>query len=707
MNAIHQRPKRWATAAVALAGVFLAAPACNNGRTPEPADTDAAPKAPLFLDLTDSSGIKHTYNNGEAAEHFAIIESLGPGMALIDYDGDGLLDVFVTGGGYFDKTHKEFMKDRSKPPGLHGYPWKLYKNLGNFHFKDVTREVGLDKLAGDKEFFYSQGAAVCDFDRDGWPDLLITGWHRMALFRNVPDGKGGRRFVDVSQQVGLPEGLWSTSAAWADLDGDGWPDLYVCQYVDWSFKNEKTHPVHCTYDGKTRDVCPPKLFTALPHHVFHNVPADPKDPSKGRRFVDVSNEAGLRMPRTPEEYKALALTIRQYYIREKKGYAKLSDKEREHCDNEIDKKVERWLERLRKAQDEKEYGKGMCALAIDVNGDGKPDLYVANDTVDNFLYMNRSKPGQILLEEVGMPSGTARDDRGMPNGSMGLAAFDYERCGRPSVWVTNFENELHCLYHNECMKGVKGQEDKEYFNFATQLTGIAAIGQFFVGWGTGTLDLYHDGWESIFVSNGHAIRFPKGRATRRQRPVLLQNLGMDLETLRKHQERLRQEEREPQSKREGWSVRFKDISDLGGPYFNALHQGRGVALGDLDNDGRIDIVVIHLNEPVAVLKNDADTRGNHWLGVELIGKDHADVVGAKITLEVDGAAQYRFAQGGGSFASSGDRRHVFGLGKATKVGRLTVTWPSGDKQSWDGLAIDRYWRLVQGTKEAQAPPKAP
>src|SRR5262249_30426519 len=262
--------------------------------------------------------------------------------------------------------------------------------------------VGLDQVA-----FYTHGAAVADYDRDGSPDLLVTGWGRVALLHNEPDGKGGRRFVDVTDKAGLKDDGWSSSAASADLHGDGFVDLSVCHYVDWSFSN---NPV-CTYDGKTRDVCPPKQFTALPHKVFRN--------NADGTFSDVSKAAGLRMPRTEQDYAQLTFL------------------------NDDAKK------RLKEADKAREYGKGLGVLIADVNGDGKPDIYVANDTVDNFLYMNRSVPGKIQLEEIGLAAGVARDDRGAPNGSMGVDVGDPDGCLRPSIWVVNYEAEMHAMYHNE------------------------------------------------------------------------------------------------------------------------------------------------------------------------------------------------------------------------------------------------------------------
>jgi hypothetical protein len=662
MNGIPPPAQPWRWFAVFTACVLLAAAACS-GRAPTPQSNpenvkqEQTPNENIFRDVTAESGVVHTYKNGEwldlKKDHYAIPESLGGGGAAIDFDGDGLLDLFVCGGGYYDRTHEEFMKDKSKVPGMHGHPWKLYKNLGNFKFKDVTHEVGLDQLADQKEFFYNHGVAICDYDRDGWPDILITGWHRMALFHNESDGKGGRRFVDVTKKAGLPEGLWTTSAAWADLDGDGYPDLYVCQYVDWNF--ETNHPVDCTYGHGIRDVCPPKKFKALPHHVFRN--------NGDGTFTDVSLEAGLRVPRNEADTAAFEARIRAYYKTEHSG---MDEKRREE-------RIARWMKCLRSAQDQSEYGKGLGVIAADINGDGRPDVYVANDTVDNFLYVNRSRPGSILLEELGMETGTARDGNGQPEGSMGVAVSDFNRYGLPSIWCVNYENELHALYQNDCKPG------REFFLFATQSTGISAIGQSYVGWGTAFIDLYHRGWEDLFVSNGHAIRHPTGKSLRAQRPLLMQNMG----------------------KGANGRVRFQEITDRGGEYFRSTHQGRGVVFADFDNDGRIDMVLVHLSEPVAVLRNEADTAGNHWLGIELRGKNHADVVGARLALELEDDTQTRVGTGGGSYASSGDRRHVFGLGKAAKAGKLTVTWPSGEKQAWEGLPVDHYWRLTEGEKDAK------
>jgi hypothetical protein len=628
MTANHERWSAGWLLTVLLAGSLSFAAACRWGNGPAPVTPPTSPATaepsgpPLFRDMTPGSGVDFTYRNGEEANHYAILESLGGGAGLLDYDGDGLLDVFLLGGGYFDGPEKK---------QLQGHPNKLYKNLGNWKFQDVTKEVGLEPLR-----YYTHGCAVGDYDNDGWPDLLVTGWGRLALFHNELAGKGGRHFVDVTAKAGLTDTLWSTSAAWGDLDGDGWADLYVCHYVNWSFQN---HPRCAGYSSQIEvDVCPPKKFDALPHVLYRN--------NGDGTFRDVSKEAGLRVPRTPEEYDQL-----DYLSKDAK-------------------------ERLKETDRNREYGKGLGVVLIDVNGDRKPDFYVANDTVDNFLYLNQSTPGKIRFEEVGLPCGVARDDKGVPDGSMGVDAGDYDGSGRASLWVTNYENEMHGLYRNQ----LNDKEGRALFLFSTQASGIGAIGQVYVGFGTGFLDVDNRGWEDLIITNGHVIRHPTA-AGLRQKPVLLRNQG---------------------------NGRFVATTKQGGPYFHDGHVGRGLAIGDLDNDGWPDLVVSHLNEPVALLRNEASAvtaPKHHWLGVELAGPNNRDVAGAKLVAEVGGRRLTRFTKGGGSYLSAGDRRILLGLGTKERVERLTVTWPSGQQQQWTGeeLAAGRYWRLVEGEKAPQAP----
>ncbi len=420
----------------------------------------------------------------------------------------------------------------------------------------------------------------------------------MALFRNV----NGKRFEDVTAKAGLDKGItWGVSAAWADLDGDGYPDLYICQYVDWSWANNPP----CNYDGKTPDICNPRNFAGLKHKLYRN--------NGNGTFTDVSDACGL----------------------ERAGPSA---------------------------------SKGLGVLAIDLDSDGKPELYVCNDGTDKFLYLNRSTKGTIVLEDKALDCGASRDEQGTNNGSMGVDAGDYDGSGMPALWVTNFENELHALYRNTSRAG------SLFFRFHSSAAGIALLGKKYVGWGTGFVDFDLDGWEDLFVSNGHAIRYPTGEGvTRRQKPNLLLNTGKG---------------------------KFTAATKRLGPYGEADHLGRGVAFVDLNNDGRVDVVISHMNEPVTVLQNVSGTE-HHWLGVQLEGAGHADVVGARVLLEAGGRKQTRFAKGGGSFASSSDRRLVFGLAKTEKIDRLTVTWPDRTRQEWTGLAVDKYHVLKQAGQRGE------
>lgn len=532
---------------------------------------------PIFEDVTKAVGIDFTYRNGEDAGHFAIIESLGGGVALFDYDNDGLLDVFVVGGGYYEGKK------------VLGHPCKLYRNLGGLKFQDVTDQAGIAAVVSQ----YGHGAAAFDYDGDGWLDLLLTGYDRLILLHNEPNPTGGRKFRDVTAGSGLTERIWSTSAAWGDLDGDGFPEIYVCHYGDWGF--ETNHPLDCVYDGKTRDVCQPRRFKALLHSLYKN--------NGNGTFTDVSTSLQPR---------------RQ--------------------------------------------GKGIGAMMTDLDGDARPDIYVSNDTDDNFLFVNQSKAGKLALEEVGLLAGVALDDKGTPNGSMGVGFGDFDRSGRASIIVTNYENELPALYQNRTTA-----VGKPRLTFASVSSGLSVIGGRYVGWGVGFVDYDLDGWQDLLMVNGHAIRFPVNNE-RRQLPLVLHND----------------------------QGRFRDATRSAGAYHTAPHNARGLALGDLDNDGRVDAIVSHLNEPLVVLRNVVPIEGKHWLGVELVEPKHRDLVGSRVVIESAGGKQTRFAMGGGSYGSTHDPRHVFGLGGDSAVTKLTVFWSDGTVEEFAGAKVDAYTKLTKG-----------
>ncbi len=519
-----------------------------------------APKPPpMFADFIGQSQIRFTYRNGEEANHYSILESLGGGVAILDYNEDGNQDVMLAGGGGFGDGQT-----------IHGLPNALFRNLGDGSFEEITEFAGLAQ-----PLFYSHGLAAADFDNDGWSDLLVTGYGRVALYLNLGDGT----FREVTIDAGLTDTGWSTSAAWGDLNQDGNLDLYIAHYVNWSFQN---HP-QCFSEGRP-DVCSPRKFGPTKDSVYFN--------QGDGSFADATVHAGLVL----------------------------------------------------------ENAKGLGVILLDVDGDRKLDIYVANDTTDNHLYRNQ---GAGRFEEVGRIFGVALDNDGVPNGSMGIDVSDVNNDGWPDILVTNFARESQALYRNQSGRG---------FVHVSQLAGLMAVGRSFVSFGVGFLDFDRDGAEDIFIANGHVVHHPTD-STVKQRPLLFRSNGQG---------------------------RFLPVSASdAGSYFESTHLARGAAVGDLDNDGLIDICISHTNDSCAVLRNNSAHAG-HYLKVILRGKSSARTpVGAVATLEVAGKRLVRFQKGGGSYLSQHESSLFFGLGETDRVERLVVQWPSLRETALLNLPIDR------------------
>lgn len=499
------------------------------------------------------SGLQFVYKNGDEAQHCTILESLGGGIGILDYDSDGAMDLCVSGGGKF-----------SAETEISGLPTGLFQNVNKLRFTDRSEASRISSSP-----YYSHGVAVGDFNNDGFSDVAITGYHGLLLWVNQGDGT----FVECAAQVGIVNRLWSSSAAWGDLNGDGTLDLYVANYVDWSFQN---HPVCRAPDGQ-RDICPPKSFSGLPHKIYY---------SQGDgTFRESSEHAGL-----------------------------------------------------------KNDGKGLGVVLVDINADSRLDIYVANDTTSNFLYVNK---GEGRFEEVGELSGSALDDRGLPNGSMGVDAFDYNLDGQLDLWVCNYEDETFALYRNQ---------GAAHFAHVSKSTGLTSFGQRFVGFGTAAADFDFDGDEDIVVANGHVIKFPQ-RSPRRQLPLFLES-------------------------QKGRFVRTPFSNDS---YFGTAHEGRGLAMADFDNDGDADLAISHVNEAVSVLRNKQTSQ--EWLSVKLIGRaSNRDAIGARLMLHTTASKQVRQIKGGGSYLSTHDLRVRWGFGPGQSPLKLEIEWPSGTQQVIDKLS---------------------
>jgi enediyne biosynthesis protein E4 len=517
-------------------------------------------------------------------------------------------------------------------------------------WQDRTEESGVEFIyrngeeAGHFSILESLGGGVAafDYDGDGLDDLYFPGGGGFAegptvvglpcgLFRNGGDW----RFSTVTTAAGLHQPrTYSHGAAAADFDNDGFVDLLVTGYGglqlwhncgDGTFE-EQTVPAGLT-DSFWSSSAGWGDFNgdgALDLYVAHYV-----DWSFENHPFCQGPQPGLREVCPPRSFSPLPDVL----------YLSQGDGTFHDATAEWGLSPE---------------GKGLGVILADLDLDGDLDVYVANDTVENLLYENVGD----RFNDVSLLSGASLSERGVPDGSMGVDLFDYNRDGRPDLWVVNYERESCALYENT------GQL---MFRHISQPTGVTAVGGLFVGWGTSCFDVDRDGDEDMFVSNGHVIRYPTN-APLRQQPLLFENLG---------------------------GTRFRNVAPTSGVYLASPHMGRGVAVADFDQDGRLDLAISHVNEPVAVLSNETPPVGD-WLALHLIGnRSPRDAIGAVVTLTTDRDRQVRQWRGGGSYASTSTRWLHFGLGDATRIEQIEIRWPSGETQIIPGPPSNQMLRVIE------------
>jgi len=520
-----------------------------------------------FRDVTSELGIDFRYASSHTPKKY-LIETMGTGVALFDFDNDGRLDIFlVNGAPLTDPMQKAAIPQKTGPQ----YWNRLYRQKADGKFEDVTEKAGLAGVG------YGMGVAVGDYDNDGFEDLYVTAYGGNRLYHNNGDGT----FTDVTEKAGVAGEGWSTSAAWVDIDNDGLLDLVVLRYLDWDFTD-----LWCgTHQEGYRSYCTPDVFQPIPPLVYHN--------EGNGRFTEVSQKIGLSKP-----------------------------------------------------------GRGLGIALADYDRDGHIDIFVANDSMFEFLYHNR---GDGTFEEVALAAGVAVDGDGNTYAGMGVDFADYDNDGLPDLIVTDLGNQRYALYQNN------GDGTFTYASFAS---GLGAITQRLSGWGVRFVDYDNDGWKDLLVAQGHD----------------LDNIELTTPNLRY---------REPMLLARNMGKNFVDVSAQSGSGLQIPWVARGMAVGDIDNDGRLDAVVTTNDGAVHVLRNETQT-ANHWLSLRLVGhKSNRDAIGAEVKVTTAHGSQLAMVTTAGSYLSSGDKRVHFGLGMDEVAASVEIRWPSGITQKLENVRADR------------------
>jgi len=544
----------------------------------------------LFIDTARDAGVDFVYDNGMTGKYW-FPEIMGGGVGLLDYDGDGLLDIYFVQGGPIGTE-----EDRQRASTGD----RLFRNASvrdddgrwQLRFTDVTAEAGIAAHG------YGMGVAVGDYDGDGHPDIYVLNFGDNQLWRNNGDGS----FSDRTREAGVNDPRWSVSASFADLDGSGHLDLVVVNYADYSISGHR----ECRSAATNRpDYCSPSAYAGVPDSLFRNL--------GNGRFEDASRSAGIAGP--------------------------------------------------------KRHGLGV--ISADLDDDGLLDIYVANDGDPNSLWLNQ---GGLRFEDEAFLAGSAVNADGKTEAGMGVDAADYDRSGTEDLFVTHMRSETNTLYRND---------GEGWFSDVTATSGLGVPSLGYTGFGTAWTDLDNDGWLDLVIANGAV--------------VLEQALAAAGSSYPYHQRN--------QAFLNDGRGKFKDVSAEAGAAFDAMRVSRGLAAGDLDNDGRTDLVIANIGDPAQLLLNRA-APGRHWLGLQLLDAEgKREIVGAIAWLLEDGGALYaRRSRADGSYASANDPRLIFGLGAEDAPRDVRVRWPDGRLEDFSSLQADAYHALRRGAgKPAEAP----